>query len=140
MPLFTGRKLIEKEDGEKIRRWNDGGSAVDPLEQIRKRARAAAEEGMESYKAFWAGISKTDRTSLKVEHEENKKIAERAESEKLQQPLDPTVRDLGAVDRLPDPFDHPSGTQALYKGQRWEVFDSDEGPRWDIELTQNKRG
>ena len=48
-PLFPQSHLITKQDGERIRQWNDTGSSADPNEQLKKRARAAADEGTTVY-------------------------------------------------------------------------------------------
>jgi hypothetical protein len=81
-PLFPGHKLLTKEDGERIRQWNDTGAAQGEGEQLRKRARAAAEEGMEIYRAFFGRLSPAERRSIgDTAHAENKSIAERADRE-----------------------------------------------------------
>ena len=80
--IFTGKHLITVEDGERIRQWNETGASCDPLEQVQKRARTAAEDGMESYRQFWERISAADRKKLVAEHEENKRIAEQADAER----------------------------------------------------------
>jgi hypothetical protein len=72
---FPGGSLVTKEHGEIIRQWNDGASAMDRFELLRKRARASAEDGTESYKAFWAALPPADRKGIQDQHEENKAIA-----------------------------------------------------------------
>ena len=93
MHLFPGRRLITKEDGENIRRWNDTGAAQSDGEQLRKRAMAAAEEGMAEYQRFFSTLSKAEKSSLTTVHSENKDIAQRVDRERLQ------IRDL---DSIPD--------------------------------------
>jgi len=74
--FFTEPKLITKADGEKIRQWNEGGKQLDPHEQLKKRARAAAEIGLAEYTAFYQACSPSDKKALKDStHEENKRIA-----------------------------------------------------------------
>ena len=50
--VFAGKHLITREDGDRIRQWNDTGAVSDQWEPTRKRARATAEEGVVAYKAF----------------------------------------------------------------------------------------
>jgi hypothetical protein len=78
--LFHGGALLTKEDGERIRQWNETGSALAPGEQLQKRARAAAEEGMEAYKAFYASLTPAQKKTIAASsHEENKYVAEQAD-------------------------------------------------------------
>jgi hypothetical protein len=55
--VFPGKKLLSKADGEAIRIWNERAPQADQWEQTRKRARAAAEEGVTAYKAFCASLN-----------------------------------------------------------------------------------
>lgn len=78
----TGR-LLTPEDGATIRRWIEGGSAVNPYELLQKRARAAAEDGMETYGAFFSDLSTAEKKTLAdSSHSENKRIAEKADEER----------------------------------------------------------
>lgn len=80
--LFPGRKLITKEDGERIRQWNDTGAVMADGDQLRKRARAAAEEGMAAYTEYFGRLS-TEQKKVLVDstHAENKEVAARADAE-----------------------------------------------------------
>jgi hypothetical protein len=121
-PLFAGKHLIVKEDGERIREWNlAAGNAVSADEQLSKRARSAAEDGVAAYKAFFSGLTAAQRKSLGAVHEENKAIAERA--------------DAIQSDALPDPVPLALGTRITCKGVSYEVVDSGEGYQW-AELQQ----
>lgn len=62
--LFKDPKLITKEDGEKVRLWNESGLPIDQNEQLQKRARAAADEGMASYSAFFKSLTPAQRKFL----------------------------------------------------------------------------
>lgn len=75
--LFPGAKMLTKEDGERIRQWNETGSALNPFEQLLKRGRAAAEEGRIKYKEFLTSLT-TEQKRLfpKDVHAENIRIAE----------------------------------------------------------------
>lgn len=78
--LFTGSHLITKEDGEKIRQWNETGSALHPGEQLIKRARTAAEQGVVKYREFFGALTAQERKAIPpATHEENKRIAEKAD-------------------------------------------------------------
>lgn len=78
--MFPGGKLITREHGEMIRRWNEGGRAIDPMESVQKRARAAAELGVEEYQALFLSLSKAEQKALaSTTHAANKEIAEAAD-------------------------------------------------------------
>lgn len=81
-PLFTGGRMLTKEDGERIRQWNDGGASQDAHEQLLKRSRAAAEDGMAAYKEFYGGLTKDQKTALAAIHAQNKAIAEQADKQR----------------------------------------------------------
>lgn len=83
--LFTGERLLTKADGERIREWNDGGKSLGGNEQLLKRARASAENGMAAYLTFHDGLSKADSNAIRKlqEHADNKAIAERADLEDI---------------------------------------------------------
>jgi hypothetical protein len=94
IPLFTGKRLLAKADGEAIRQWNETGSALADNEQISKRARATAEEGMAAYSEFWKSLTPEQRKALAAAHGENKKIAAKADKDQLPDPMsvDPDTR------------------------------------------------
>jgi hypothetical protein len=81
--LFPGGRLITKADGERIRQWNETGSTGDASERLKKQARAAAEDGMSAYTAFYSGLSAPQKKIIfDSTHAENKLIAERADNER----------------------------------------------------------
>jgi hypothetical protein len=86
--LFPGGKMLTKADGERIRQWNETGSAADSSDRLRNRARVAADEGVEAYKAFFGSITAADRKSLQPIHEEMKYMAEQADMARNQQPAE----------------------------------------------------
>lgn len=86
--LFGEPHLITKADGERLRAWNQNGKALEDNEQLRKRARSSADEGVEAYRTFWAGITATQRVSLKSLHEECKFEAEKVDQAAAQQPVE----------------------------------------------------
>ena len=71
--------MLTKADGERIRQWNETGSSADPNDQLRKRARAAADEGMAAYKEFFGDCSPAQKSALKPIHEDLKYTAEQAD-------------------------------------------------------------
>lgn len=122
MPLFPGGRLLTREDGERIAQWNNTGSALDPAEQLRKRARAAAGEGTEAYRAFFSALTPAQKKS--INHEENKCIAAEADSE--------AAGAIPELDKLPDAIEHTVGTKARCGGKTWAVVDAgEEGYRWE---------
>lgn len=81
--LFPGGKLVSKEDGHKIREWNSGAAAQDPVQQLQRRARSAADLGMEEYKRFFAGLAKAQQKVLADStHEDNKALALAADADR----------------------------------------------------------
>ena|ERR1035438_1017714 len=81
--LFTGAKLLTKEDGERIRQWNETGNAMDPHEQVKKRARAAADDGVAAYTEFYKALPNAQKKVLADSiHGELKGIAETADKKR----------------------------------------------------------
>lgn len=99
--LFPEGKLITREDGERIRLWNETGSALDPTEQLVKRSRAAAEQGKAKYREFIQSLTAEQKKRFPAAiHEENKKTAEQADQ----------IPVFGSADQpvqWPDGFDGP---------------------------------
>lgn len=103
--LFPTPKLICKADGEMVRKWNDAAKPLESAELLKKRSRAAAEQGVEAYKAFFSALNRADKqTLLDSIHEENKLVAE--DVDKV-----PAEDEPVAVGALPD------GTFALAPAQ-----------------------
>lgn len=74
--IFREPKLISKRDGELVLRWNKSGAAMDPMDAVQKRAKAAAEQGMEDYTIFFNSLTAKERKDLAATtHGENKSIA-----------------------------------------------------------------
>jgi hypothetical protein len=77
----TGR-MLTMADGDAIRQWIEGGTALNPNELLQKRARAAAEDGMETYGAFYSDLTVAQKKVLSdTTHNENKAIAKRVDEE-----------------------------------------------------------
>lgn len=92
LPLFPAAHLITKADGERIRQWNETGASLDPHEQLKKRARAAAEKGTEAYQLFWQDLNAPQKTILAdTVHAENKIIAAQADQEAVEQMDEPEM-------------------------------------------------
>jgi hypothetical protein len=92
--VFPGSKKLTAQDGARIREWNDTGSSADPFEQIVKRARAAAENGMAEYAAYFESLTPQQRRRLSDsgEHAENKKTAEQADKQPEDEDSDEAIR------------------------------------------------
>lgn len=74
--LFPGGKRLTVEDGIRIREWNEAGRAQDEFEQVKKRARLAAEGGTKAYSDFFGSLTVKQRQALAATtHDENKKRA-----------------------------------------------------------------
>ncbi len=124
MAVFNGSRLITKADGERIRQWNETGAAGDQLDRLQKQARAAAEEGVDAYKAYFSSLTPAHRKMLEPWHAENKAIAERADREREQIP----TYESG---QLPDVFDVAVGSECFYEGKRLKVVEENgEPPTW----------
>ena len=58
LALFPkGGRPLGKADGEAIRRWNETGHAQAEHEQLTKRARMAADDGLAAYQEFFGGLA-----------------------------------------------------------------------------------
>src|SRR6185503_7279297 len=106
--LFPEPKLISKEDGDRVRKWNEGGTPLGNNEQLIKRARAAAEDGTDAYAAWFKSITAAERKSLSgPTHDANKARAAEVDVEKS------GVIDISlgsdAAD-WPDPMEYPDKT------------------------------
>jgi|SRR5579872_2797827 len=84
--LFKEPKLITKEDGERLRLWNQSGKPMEDNEQLKKRAHESAIRGLSSYESFFKSLTPDQRKALSSDHAANKKIAEDADKA-AQQPL-----------------------------------------------------
>jgi hypothetical protein len=81
--LFLHNRLITKADGSAILRWNLGGAVLADDEQLQKRARMAAEDGMAAYQEFFKSLTAAERKILQgTSHEHNKRIAQQFDDEK----------------------------------------------------------
>ena len=80
--LFPKPHLIGREDGERLRKWNDTGSAMAEGEQLRKRARMAADDGIAAYQEFFGGLTPAQRKMLEPVHGELKAAAVKADKER----------------------------------------------------------
>ena len=107
--FFPQPKLITREDGERVRLWNESGRPVDSAEQLRKRARAEAENGTEAYKSFFLGLSKDEKHLLgDAAHAENKRVAEQADNSGIPQ-----------FDDFPDAAEFEPHTTIIVKGKQY---------------------
>jgi len=133
--LFQVPKMITKEDGDRVRIWNESGQAVDYIEQLFKRSRFAAGRGTEAYKAYFSGLSAKQRKDLAAVHEENKQLAAQADREAIAEATADDATELvdepaavsgdipsfGSPDQpvpFPDTFDGPV---CLWNGERYEL-------------------
>jgi len=84
--LFPEEALISKEMGERIREWNDGGNPLDEFDQIAKRAKAQALNGVEAYRHYFQSLTKIQKAWLiKHGHEDFKFDAEQADLAQAEQ-------------------------------------------------------
>ena len=80
--LFSQPRMLSKADGERIREWNEGAPMVDPGEKLKRRARAAADEGTTAYTQFCGLLSAAEKRALgKPAYDELLKVAEAADQE-----------------------------------------------------------
>lgn len=86
-PLFQGERLLTKADGERIREWNERAAAIDPIEFLKKRARAAAEDGEHAYREFFTALDARQKKILAEcgAHDENKAIATEGDAARAQE-------------------------------------------------------
>jgi hypothetical protein len=81
--LFPKSTRITKDLGIRIRQWNDTGSPLPEFEQVQKRARLAAEDGVTAYREFYGTLTPKQKQALRnTTHDENKQIATAADAER----------------------------------------------------------
>jgi hypothetical protein len=81
--IFPTGEMITRHHGVAIREWADGGTAIDPNSLLLKRARSAAELGMEEYSEFYGELPAPQKKYLRdTVHAENKAIAEQADRDR----------------------------------------------------------
>jgi hypothetical protein len=125
VPLFPGGRLLTRDDGDRIRQWNETGSVMDMRERLQQRARLAAEEGTSEYEVFYKSLTAPQKKIIfDSSHAENKEIAIKADKDRA-------IANQPEFDRLPDPVEQVAGTTARYAGELWIVVDTeDEGHQW----------
>jgi hypothetical protein len=107
LPLFPSGKLITKEDGERVRLWNDTGAIVyNEAERLIQRARIVAEEGLSAYEKFFTALTAPQRKMLAGVHDQNKAIAKAADTSNAPQ----------KVAALPDPMEFAPGARVEFEG------------------------
>jgi AAA domain len=80
LSLFPAPKLLTKEDGERIREWNDGAPQMNPMEKVFRRARDAAEGGLKAYMDLFGSLTPAQKKALvSGPHAANKALAEQAD-------------------------------------------------------------
>lgn len=110
--LYKTPHLLTPADGDALRKWNESANpASDPYEQLRARAQDAAEEGVAKYREFFGSLTPVQKKALGSTHEENKRIAEKADQ----------IPTFGTVENpveWPDSFEGP---QLIWNGKhlRW---------------------
>jgi hypothetical protein len=105
---FQTPRLITRKDGEIVAQWNSGGAARGEFDQLIKRSKEAAHQGEVAYKAFFEGLTASERRALKDVHEDNKSTARKAS----------TVPIFGSKESpvdWPDSFD---GEELIWNGER----------------------
>jgi len=133
LALFPEAHLITKQDGERIRQWNSTGGTLDPHEQLKKRARAAAEDGADAYVAFYKVLPNAQKKVLADSiHGELKGIAEAADRERSSQKEDgfsltppADIRTWEELPRPPSIAGYKPGERACSNGNVYRVTDSE---------------
>lgn len=79
---FSAPRMLGKADGELLAVWKQRGIALDPHEQLQRRSRMAAEDGMATYTAFFAALTAGQKKHLidAGTHGENKAVASVADA------------------------------------------------------------
>ena len=98
--FFKSPHLITPEDGKVVRVWNQGGQQLGDSEQLVKRSRDAALQGVARYREFFTALTSAQKKALASIHEENKRTAEQADK----------IPVFGSADQpvqWPDAFDGP---------------------------------
>lgn len=80
---FSARRMLTAADGQMLRDWKLSGAAFNPIDLLQKRARATAEDGMETYTAFFHNLTAAEKKILiDSTHTDNKRIAAQADAER----------------------------------------------------------
>jgi hypothetical protein len=77
--MWPQPKLITKQDGEILRKWNESAKPLEADEQLKKRATYAADDGLAAYEKFFKELSKQERVILQDFHQGYKQQAEEAD-------------------------------------------------------------
>lgn len=132
---FPGTRLVTAADGQAIREWNDQGTSGDATERLQKQARAAAQEGMAIYSAFFQSVTPAHRKILAATtHAENKAMAETVDRDTLETQLNASLDDIApVVETRGDPVPLVAGTQCRWNGGLWRVVDDPiAGHQWEL--------
>lgn len=101
--LFPGSKRVTIEDGAKVREWNDGGRVQDEFEQVKKRARLAAESGTVAYQEFFKALTNKQKSALLgADHDQNKARAAEVDAANPE-PTNEPASGSSDLDLRPDP-------------------------------------
>lgn len=111
-PVFITGQPLSLETGQQMKAWASGsappakGNGKD--RDLQAEAKEAAEQGADAFRAFWAGLSKADRTNLKPDVPRYKDIATKADSQP-DEPEDPFAEDQ--AEETPDAPEPPAPGQ-----------------------------
>lgn len=114
--IFKDPKLITKDDGDRVRQWNEGGVAPEPNEQLIKRSKVSAALGMVAYQEFFSALKASEKKALASVHAENKQTAEQADKESSES-LDDQIGNLQDLAEFPDPMGYEPGTPVKVQGK-----------------------
>jgi len=79
-PAFNEPRLLRPEDGLLLRKWNDSAPSEGGFDQLAKRAKAEALNGVEAYRRYFQSLTKKQKAWLvKHGHEDNKFDAEQTD-------------------------------------------------------------
>lgn len=104
--VVAGGRMLTKEDGERIRQWNQSGAALGEHEQLEKRSATTAERGTAEYEAFFKALTPKEKKHLVDSglHARNKESAAAADAEQSSSPSD-----IPVLNELPDPMEFGAG-------------------------------
>jgi AAA domain len=96
--MFKEPHLITKQDGERVRVWNEAANPVGDSEQLRKRSSMTAQQGKEAYASFVAALTPDQKRAIGKElHESNLEVAKQADQTDASEKADEVASQQSAV-------------------------------------------
>jgi hypothetical protein len=110
-------RLITPKDGQLVRLWNGGGKPLEDNEQLIRRSKDAAGQGVQVYREFFEALTPAQKKSLGKVHDENKATAAQADKDSAPQSDAPKYEDFPPMEGLTD------GAMLYVKGKLYKFVE-----------------